>query len=234
MRITCALIVTLLCLGGVSAPAQTLNDERSRIVSDTASTFQPDRPRPPDNRLRATAAEILKGEPVPSTFEDLAGFLVPGYEVVVRDVAGRKKRGWVSTLSDDQIVIFTQGASPFLRLFSPPQNHIFPADSVTRIDIVDSTANGVLFGVVAGAGVMAALVQANKEELRTSNLAPVGYIFLGVVSFAPSIYVGQLIDRMKNQPIYGRQLRTSRVALAPFAAGHALGLQVRVRLGRAS
>jgi hypothetical protein len=228
-----ALVVMVLSLGVTSALAQTLDDEGSRIVSETASAPQLDRPRPPDHRRRASAAEVLKGQPLPSTFDDLAGFLVPGHEVVVRDATGRKKRGWMSTLSGDQIVIFTQGASPFLRLFSPPQELMFPADSVTRIDIVDSTANGVLLGVVAGAGIMTALVQANKEELRTSNLAPAGYALLSVVSFAPSIYVGQLIDKMKNKPIYERRFRASRVALAPFVAGHTAGVMARVQIGRA-
>jgi hypothetical protein len=59
-------------------------------------------------------------------------------------------------------------------------------------------------------------VQANKEDLRTSNLKPVGYTFLGVLSFVPSIYVGLLIDRMNNAPVYERRFQASRITLGPI------------------
>ena len=63
-------------------------------------------PVPPPHRARVSADQLLKGQQPTASLDALHAILDSGYEVVVRDGAGRKTRGRVSSISDDQIVIF--------------------------------------------------------------------------------------------------------------------------------
>ena len=76
----------------------------------------------------------------------------------------------ISAISGDEITVFTEGSTPFLPMIHPARTYAFAADSVTRIEVVDSTANGVLIGAAVGARLMYGLVETNKDKLA-NNLA---------------------------------------------------------------
>ena len=184
-------------------------------------------PISPPRRSRVTADQLLRGHPVTASFDELQTFLLPGYEVVVWDTSGQKTRGRVSAISKDQIVVFRE---PFLlRGIRPAETDLIPRGSVTRIDIVDPTTQGTLIGAAAGAAIMLGLVQASKNELGHSNLAPVGYALLGIVAFVPSMGLGALVDWLRNSPIYEQRPQVPRVTVAPWFRPPGIGASVCVR-----
>lgn len=185
-------------------------------------------PQRPADRSRTSVADLLAGRPMPRSVGELSTVLKPGHEISVRDETGRTVTGRVSAISEDKITVFAEGSTPLLRMIRPARTYAFAADSITRIEVVDSTANGVLIGAAVGAGLMYGLVETNKDELATNNMAPAVYMFFAAVSFGPSILVGQLIDRSRNAPIYERQSRPPRVTLSPLLGRARAGVVARV------
>jgi hypothetical protein len=208
---------TVLLLSAVIAPAALL----------AQSPAPP--PVPPPHRARVSAGQLLEGQSATASFDALHAILDTGYEVVVRDAAGRKTRGRVSSISDDRIVIFREGTTPLLRLTKPAVEHRFSADSVTRIDIVDSTWNGTLIGAAVGVGLAFGIHQWEESAVADSNdLKGLWTLALGGISIAVSSGVGSLIDLSMNAPIYKRPSQTPRVSLVPLLGRERIGLMARV------
>jgi hypothetical protein len=186
-------------------------------------------PVPPPHRARVSADQLLEGQSAMASFDALHAILDTGYEVVVRDSAGRKARGRVSSISDDQIVIFEEGTTPLLRLTKSAVERRFPADSVTRIDIVDSTWNGTLIGAAAGVGLAFGISRWEESAVPNSNsMKGLGTLVFGGLSIVVSSAVGHLIDLSMNAPIYERRSQTSRISLVPLLGRERIGLMARV------
>ena len=164
-----------------------------------------------------------------ASFDALHAILDTGCEVVVRDAAGRKTRGRVSSISDDQIVIFREGATPFLRLINPAVERRFPVDSVTRIDMVDSTWNGTFIGAAVGVGLAFGISRWEETAVPNSNnLKGLGTLVFGGLSIVVSSAVGHLIDLSMNAPIYERPSQTPRISFVPLLGRERIGLMARV------
>ena len=82
-------------------------------------------PVPPPHRRRVSADRLLGGEPVTDSLDALTLILDPGYEVVVRDEAGRKTRGRVSFISGEEVVVINRPR--LFRYLRSPQEHAFRA-----------------------------------------------------------------------------------------------------------
>lgn len=158
-------------------------------------------PEPPPNRRRVSADRLLGDVPVSEAFNALQGFLAPGVEVIVTDEAGDKTRGWVSSISDEQMAVFFEERAAFSRR---PAERIFAADSIARIDAPDSTWNGALIGAVVGVGLALAIYSARSEGCNVPGLCP-GAVLGGAAALV-SVGVGGVIDH--------------RISTLPFMNGH--------------
>lgn len=185
---------------------------------------------PPSSRPRVSVDELLKGQSVAVSFDELLPILEPGYEVVVWDAAGRKARGRVSSIAGNQVTVYQQAASPLLRLFIPPKDRAFPADSVARIDIVDSTWNGALIGVAIAPVLVYGIHRWEEGAVSESNsMKGMATVVFGGISAVLSIAIGQRIDLSINQPIFQRQRRIPQVTLAPWLEPTRKGVVARIR-----
>jgi len=202
----------------------------SAVSMPAALVAQGSAPSPvPQPRARASADELLQGQSATASFDALHAILETGYEVVVRDAAGRKTRGRVSSVSDDHIVIFQEGATPFLRIIHPAAERRFPAESVTRIDIVDSTWNGTLIGAGVGVGLAFGISRWEERAVPDSNSEKgLGTLVFGGLGIVVSSAVGHFIDLSMNAPIYERQSRTPKISIVPLLGGERIGLMAQV------
>ena len=66
-----------------------------------------------------------------------------------------KTRGRVVSISGEEVVVTRRRR--FFGFFRSPEELVFGADSITRVDIVDSTRNGTLQGLAVGAGLSVGL-----------------------------------------------------------------------------
>jgi hypothetical protein len=173
--------------------------------------------------------EFLKGQSAAASFGELQPILEPGYEVVVWDATGHKTRGRVSSISRDQVVVYQRAASPLLRLFIPPKERAFPADSVTRIDIVDSTWNGALIGAAIAPVLVFGIHQWEETAVSDSNSQKgLATVVFGGISAVLAIAIGQRIDLSVNQPVL-RQRGVPRVTLTPWLEPTRKGVLAWVR-----
>ena len=130
----------------------------------------------PDNRRRVSADEFLDGAPVTDSFGELALILEPGYQVVVWDEAGRKTQGRVLSISGEEVVVTRRRR--FLGFFRSPEELVFGADSITRVEIVDSTWNGAFIGAAVTLGAVAVITEidctpsCDDEYWRSGRWAP--------------------------------------------------------------
>lgn len=186
-------------------------------------------PALPPKRPRLSADRLLGGRPVPASLNELRAILDPGDEVVVRDAAGPKTRGRVSSISTDQVVIFQEASTPFLRRIRRPQERAFRADVVTRVDIVDSTRNGTLIGAAAGVGIAFGISRWEESAVPdSSNLKGLATVLFGGLSIVASSAAGHLLDLSINDPIYERPSQMRRVSFVPLLGRERIGLMARV------
>jgi hypothetical protein len=183
----------------------------------------------PPSRPRVSADELLMGRSPAVSFDELPPILEPGYEVVVWDAAGRKTRGRVSLISGNQVVVYQRAASPLLRLFIPPKDRAFPADSVARIDIVDSTWNGALIGAAIAPVLVFGIHRWEDTSVSDSNsMKGIATVALGGISAVLAIAIGQRIDLSMNQPTYQRQRGLPQVTLVPWLEPARKSVVVRI------
>ena len=159
-RMSAPILLVTLSVMGMPLPAGAAGEERAAVaprgltlngrpLSELAvlPTLSSD---PPPRRRRVTAGELLGGEPVTESFDALTSILDPGYEVVVRDEAGRKPRGRLLSISGEEVVVSRRR----IGLLWSPKKVMFAVDSIARVDIVDSTWDGIAIGAAAGVGVV--------------------------------------------------------------------------------
>ena len=180
-------------------------------------------PVPPPHRRRVSADRLLGGEPVTDSLDALTSILDPGYEVVVWDEAGRKTRGRVSYISGDEVVVINRPR--LFRYLRSPQEHAFRADAVTRVEIVDSTWNGIAIGAAVGAGLAFGLWQGTDTDDFGVGLL---YAVSATAALPASMLAGRDIDLSINESIYTRPSQSPRVTIAPLIGRDQKGLAVRV------
>jgi hypothetical protein len=199
-----AILLTL----AISAPA-------ALAQTATGPSAGPRPQAPPPRGSRMNADQVLKGQPVKTSFDEVPTIIGPGYEVVVTDDAGRRTRGLVSSISRDRIAVF-RDKSPVLLLFSPRQERVYPAASVARIEIVDSTVNGMLIGLATTPAIIYAIHRWEQHAEPDPNNRGLATLVFGGFSIPVAIYIGKMIDLAVNRPIYERPSRLSGVSITPW------------------
>ncbi len=154
------------------------------------------------------------------------GILEPGYEVVVWDEEGRKTRGRVLSISGEEVVVTRRRR--FFGRFRSLEELVFGADSITRVDIVDSTWNGALIGAAIAPALVYGIWLWEDNTFPDSNLKGAGTAYLGSASVLMAILVGHGIDLSINESIYERPSQASRVTVTPLIGRYQKGLAVRV------
>lgn len=203
-------IWVLLFLVGADSQVALAQNEGDQLSSSRSAAPPPSRPRVSDD-------ELLKGQSPTASFGELPRILQPGYEIVVWDAVGRKTRGRVSSISGDRVAVYQRAASPLLRLFISPKDRAFPADSVARIDIVDSTWNGALIGAAIAPVLVFGIHRWEETAVSDSNsMKGMATVVFGGISAVLAIAIGQKIDLSMNQPVYQRQPGSSRVTVTPW------------------
>jgi len=171
---------------------------------------------------------LVMAQSTATSFEGLQAALTGGPEVIVRDAEGRKTRGRVSSVSQDQIVI-KKNTSAILRLFGRSQERTFPADAVTRIEIVDSTWNGALVGAAVAPFVVLGIHGVEEAAVSDSNdMKGIWTLVLGSMSVVLCIEIGREIDSRINDPIYERPSQQPQVAIGPLLGRGRVGVMARV------
>ena len=208
------LLQSMRAVGSGSLPRVLARVDASTAVAQTVT--------PPANRHTVSAGDLLQGRPVADSFATVEEFLSPGDEVRVRDSEGHTTRGWVSAITRDSLVVYTEGRSPLLRLWHTPRNRTFAADSIARIDAVDSPLDGMLIGALIGTGAAVAVFEhANAAD----NMAALG---AGVVCITPGFVVGAVIDWLHTQPVYRRASPHPAAVVAPDLRRGSAALTVRL------
>jgi hypothetical protein len=244
-------LAAALC-AGAGFPAQPA--ERAGHTPLDRTTSRPDAAAAPAHthvraRPRISAADLLQGRDVTSSFEALRQVLEPGYEVVVTDTSGRSRRGRLASISGDRLVLASPVAAgaweavlpmlpPFLwsvdvgvmlkrRLF-PASDQTFSEASVKRIDIVDPAGNGAAIGGAVGIA-LATGVYLWERRQPAGSLKGLATTLAVVWGIPISFRVGHVVDRAINSPIYERPGSTARVTIAPWIGHGAIGVMVYVR-----
>ena len=142
----------------------------------------------PPHRRRVSADRLLGGKPVTDSIDALTSILDPGHEVIVWDEAGRKTRGRASSVSGQEVVVTRRRR--FFGSFRPPEELVFGADSITRVEIVDSVWEGGLIGAGAGAATYLAWLWNCSAPTDCTYAWGLAALFFGGVGSA----IGSLVD----------------------------------------
>ena len=156
------------------------------------------------------------------SFDTLVTVLEPGYEVVVWDESGDRTRGPLLSISGEEVVVSRRR----LGLLWSPEEVMFAADSIARVDIVDSTWNGIAIGAAVGVGVVLG-VGAWESRQPDSNLKGMA-TFIAILGLPLSMRMGHDIDLYINEPIFERPSQEPRVTVAPLLGRNRGGLMVMV------
>ena len=234
-RISALTLVATLLLIGIPRPTSAAGQEDVAVTRHRALTINGRPlsefvalPAPlqtvPDNRRRVSADEFLGGAAVTESFEALNAILDPGYEVVVWDEAGRKTRGRVVSISGEEVVVTRRRR--FFGRFRSLEELVFGADSITRVEIVDSTRNGVAVGAAVGTGLAFGLWTAALHTNDFGEAFLYAYLAGGALVFGP--IAGHDIDLAINESIYERPSPAPRVTVAPLIGRDRRGLMAVV------
>lgn len=182
----------------------------------------------PVPRHSISAGQLLAGQSPRTSFEELSSLprFQRGVEIIVTDEAGTTTRGFLSSVSSNQLVV-THGQSRGFR--SPvPEERAFAGDTISTIKVADGTMNGRVIGGVAGAFLGIAALRtwpdssAFGRDPGDAAMAVAGIMWLGVA-------VGHLADRSINQTIYQKTGRTPRITLVPVLGRERRGMMAQVR-----
>ena len=236
-RMSALTLVVTLSVIGMPLPASAAGEEHVAVTRHRALTINGRPlsefvalPEPiqtlPENRRPVSADRLLGGAPVTDSFEALNSILDPGYEVVVWDEAGRKTRGRVSSISGEEVVVTRRRR--WFGSFRSPEELVFGADSITRVDIVDSTWNGALIGAAIAPALVYGVWRCEDNTFPDSNLKGAGTMLVGGMGAFLLIHAGHHIDLSNNESIYERPSQASRVTVAPLIGRDQKSLAVRV------
>ena len=200
-----------------------LSEGRMEVSGVTVALPPPPVPMP-SSLPSASADTLLGGQPVRRAFGELQSLLEPGRDVIVRDEAGRKTRGRVSSISGDQVTII-QRRRPYPRFFRAAsfEEHTFRAEAVSRIDVPDTPMEGALLGGAVGGIVLGLWARACKTGECIQGRA-----LYAVLGTALSVSVGGWIDAVRNKAIYERPSQTPQVTVAPLLERDRKGVSARV------
>ena len=112
--------------------------------------------------------------------------------------------------------------------FRSPEELVFGADSITRVDIVDSTWNGALIGAAIAPALVYGVWRWEDNTFPDSNLKGTGTMLVGGMGAFLLIHVGHHIDLSNNESIYERPSQASRVTVTPLIGRDQKSLAVRV------
>ena len=93
------------------------------------------------------------------------------------DEAGRKTRGRVSSIFGEEVVVTRRRR--WFGSFRSPEELVFGADSITRVDIVDSTWNGALIGAAIAPALVYGIWRWEDNTFPDSNLKGAGTMLVG-------------------------------------------------------
>ena len=234
-RLSSLILVVTVSVIGIPLPVRAAGEDRVTATRHRGLTFNGRPlsefvalPAPlqtvPDNRRRVSADEFFGGAAVTESFEALNAILEPGYEVVVWDEEGRKTRGRVLSISGEEVVVTRRRL--FFGRFRSLEELVFGADSITRVEIVDSTWNGIAIGTVVGTGLVFGLWQAVLHTKDDDAAFLYAYLAGGALVLRP--IAGHEIDLAINESIYERPSPAPRVTVAPLIGRDQKGLAVRV------
>ena len=105
---------------------------------------------------------------------------------------------------------------------------VFGADSITRVEIVDSGWNGALIGAAIAPALVYGIWLWEDNTFPDSNLKGAGTAYLGSASVLMAILVGHGIDLSINESTYERPSQASRVTVAPLVGRYRCGLMAVV------
>ena len=199
-----------------------------------AEAQSPDNPspcaHPPVSHSRTSVERLLNGRPLPTSFEEVSTILEPGYEVVVVDESGKKMFGRVSALSDDTVVLCRQRPRLAALFRGAIEERSFNAETVSRIDIVDSTWNGMVIGAALAPAIVYGIHKWEEAAVPDNNdLKGLLTIVLGGIGATAAIGIAYAIDRAVNQSIYERRLGAHAVTLIPWVESNRASILVQVR-----
>jgi len=156
-------------------------------------------------------AQVASAQEPVHSFDQLA--LGVGQQIVVKPDHGRTATWMVVSIVGDQLAVERR------RWTFKTERRTFTEQSAARIDLRDSTLNGLLIGT--GVGLLGGLViAATCKDLVC--IAP----FILSIGMGPGVGMG--IDEAINRTIYTPN-RGTRVTFAPQLGPHQLGVAARIR-----
>ena len=157
---------------------------------------------------------------VVSSFDELRGVLKPGRTVTVIDEGGQVTRGKVATISQDALVLDTEGASGReLRTFGKGPVKAF----VER----DSLWNGFGWGALAGLGAAAIATAA-----CTGCDAGLVFAFAAAGTIPGGAAAGVIMDMVHRPDVrieYGKAERASSITIGPWLGAQTRGVYLAAR-----
>ena len=141
-----------------------------------------------------------------------SGSLRPGEGVYVTDAAGRRLKGTISDVSSTELMVTHRG-----------QAWTVAGADVRKIDLQDSLANGIGYGMVAVAGPISAACGASgghPGECAYVLLYAFPVVAIGGV-------VGGIVDALRHKTIY-RAAGSVKASVSPIVSHGSLGTQVSV------
>jgi hypothetical protein len=155
----------------------------------------------------------LSAQTIATSFADLQKLLKPGETVFVTDTDGHRTKGEVAKVSPSSLVILM------------PATRAFAAMNVSEIRRTDSLKNGVLIGLVVGAGVGVAGIAAMCAD--GPDCGP--WLSSGAMTAGIGAAVGAGIDALLGGGVLYRPPQGARrVRISPFRERDMKGISVSV------
>ena len=153
-------------------------------------------------------------QPPVHSFEDLQKQLTIGQKIVVVDASGQRRRGAITSITGDHVAI------EWWNVIFQHREQLFVADTVRKVDSVDSTWNGGLIGF--GVGCLFVWWAAAAGS-------PLYGAFVSAFALPLGIGIGQQIDLAYNRTIFESAHQPNAVTLFPIVGPHEAGISARLR-----
>jgi hypothetical protein len=157
---------------------------------------------------------------VVNSFDELRGVLKPGRTVTVIDEGGRVTRGKVATISQDALVLDTEGASG-------REQRTFGKGPIKATAKRDSLWNGFGWGALAGLGAAAIATAA-----CTGCDGGLVFAFAAAGTIPGGAAAGVIMDLVHRPDVrieYGKGGRTSSITIGPWLGGQTRGVYLAAR-----
>ena len=141
-----------------------------------------------------------------------SGSLEPGEGVYVTDAGGRRLKGTITDMSSTGLVVTHRD-----------QAWTMAAADVRRIDLQDSWANGIAYGMVTAAGSISAVCWATGGRPGECSYA----LLYGFPFVAIGGVVGGVVDALRHKTVY-RAAGSVQASVSPIMSPGSLGAQVSI------